>query len=365
MYKKLPLYLLALCSSLANISCSSGSSSSSSSSSPYMTLNYSDAATNSSTLITGIRGVAQSSDVYISGIYESTNSTSAQEGLLYVGSISGVGTWHLLQYPSSSGITVSSTAFYGPNNGNESDTIQLVGNYTTIETESSALGLLYQGPVDGSGTWATLTPPVESGDTLLNTIAHSTMGGIIVGNYDTALHSGKAFIYDITNESYYDIEKPGAVSITAYGIWYNGGNSYTITGGYSDLDQLGVDEGYIADWNSDTHEISNWRSYNYKDEPITSTISHFEGITSDGNGGYNLVSDWTDVDESSNNGAAFVNVTRDNSGQFGNALWIDYRYPGSEITSANTVYQTYVLGVYTESGSDVTNSYVVNILDLY
>ena len=108
--------------------------------------------------------------------------------------------------------------------------MQIVGNYTTVESAGSAIGLLYQGAVDGSGTWSTLLPPSPDNSNVINTIAHSTMGGLVVGNYDTRLATGKAFIYDITKNTYTNLTKPGAVSITAYGIWYNGGSSYTIAG---------------------------------------------------------------------------------------------------------------------------------------
>ena len=46
--------------------------------------------------------------------------------------------------------------------------------------------------------------------------------------------TGHAFIYDVATSTFLpDIVYPGSTTTTAYGIWYNGGTSYTICGGYS------------------------------------------------------------------------------------------------------------------------------------
>jgi hypothetical protein len=305
------------------------------------------------TLVTGIRGVNGSSYVYISGVY----SAATNSGLLYVGPIStNGGTWHLLNYPSSTGVTVTSTSLYGPNNGDTSGTVQIVGNYTTVESGGAAIGLLYQGAVDGSGTWSTLLPPSLDGSSVINTIAHSTMGGLVVGNFDTRLATGKAFIYDITKNTYINLTKPGAVSITAYGIWYNGESSYTIAGGYSDANARGVTTGYLVDWDSATNTASHWTSFNYLNEPANSIVSHFEGITTDGNGGYNLAADVALA--SGMAGAAFVNVPRNADETFGTASWTNIAYPGASVISANTVYQKNILGVYVPSENTTVYPYL-------
>ncbi len=319
----------------------------------YTTLNY-PAVAGTSTLITGVRGVDNSSDVYISGFY--TTPGAQDIGFLYKGPILGGGTWQALTYPSSSGITVTGTSLYGPNNGAGSGQVQIVGNYTTSENGAGAIGLLYQGPTDGSGTWTTLNPQALETRPIKNTIAHSTMGGFVVGNYDTDLVTGKAFIYDIANNSYLELTKPGAVSITAYGIWHNGGTRYTIAGGYSDTNEGGVSIAYLVDWDSSSQATSNWTSYTYKNQ--TSVITHFEGITTDTHGGYNLVADWVSTTQSS--GAAFVNIPRTKLNTFGSATWTDIAYPGATLTSGNTVYLNDALGIY-RVGSDVSNGYVAMI----
>lgn len=319
----------------------------------YAPFDYSGASAGTSTYLTGIRGVTDSSDVYISGIDGPPN---AGVGLLYKGPISGGGTWYTFNYPSSAGATVTTTALYGPNNGSTADMVQIVGNYATTESGGDTLGVLYQGPLDGSGTWTNLNPQSLETRTVQNTIAHSTMGGYVVGNYDTDLVTGKAFIYDITNATFFELTKTGAVSITAYGIWWNGGTSYTIAGGFSNTDDGGISTAYVVDWDSSTHATSNWATYTYKNQ--SSVITHFEGITTDGNGGYNLVADWVKVGVGQ--GAAFVNIGRTSSGGFGDAAWTDYAYPGATVTSGNTVLSNYVLGIY-ETGTNIAYGYVATI----
>lgn len=318
------------------------------------------------TTVTGIRGVDNSSNVYISGIY--TDTAGKQHGMIYDGPVSSVGgSWNNLDYPSAPGATTANTAFYGPNNGDVPGTISVVGNYTTTESGTQAFGLLYQGPLDGvGGQWTTINPQILAGSSpIIDTIVHSNMGGFAVGNYDTQLATGNAFIYDINNKSYYEISKPrGTISITAYGIWHNGGNSYTIAGGYSNANAQGISNGYIVDWNSSTHVFSNWTTYNYKNQPLLSIISHFEGITTDGHGGYNLAADTGEISSLKNGtGAAFVHVTRIGAaGPLGVAQWTDLNYPNSILMSANTVYQNNVLGVYLTSNSISTeHSYVATV----
>lgn len=324
----------------------------------YATMNYPGGAVGSSTYLTGIRGITNSSNVYISGIYAAPgDSVTEGEGLLYTGPITGGGTWQVLNYPSSAGVTVTSTALYGPNNGIVSGDVQIVGNYTTSENGAFDLGLLYQGPTDGSGSWTTLDPQIlEPIRTVHNTIAHSTMGGLVVGNYDTDLLTGKAFLYNIAEGTYLEIVKSGAVSITAYGIWHNGGTSYTIAGGYSDVNDGGIDTAYLVDYDSSTDVFSNMTSFTYNNQ--AAVVTHFEGITTDTLGGYNLVADslsGTDII------ASFVNVPRSASGTFGTASWTPYDYPGSTLTSANTVYLNYALGIYEVDGSEAANGYVTTI----
>jgi hypothetical protein len=145
---------------------------------------YPESVTPPTTLpVTGIRGVTgDSGAVYITGILNSGGSSDEAFGMIYEGPInmSNSGGWHALSFPDSGGEIVTGTAFYGPNNGSGAVVINIVGNYTNSGS-SAALGLLYQGHLDGTGFWRTLSP-TYLGETTLNTIAHSNMGDLAVGN---------------------------------------------------------------------------------------------------------------------------------------------------------------------------------------
>ena len=313
----------------------------------YRTFNYSEALPGSKTFLTGIRAVKKSKEVYISGVYTPPNSV-VPTGLIYKGYLAKEkGTWYTLNYPSSAGVTVTGTSLYGPNNGHSSKTVQTVGNYTTQETGSATLGCLYEGPLDGSGTWTTLLP--TSAKPVLNTIAHSVMGGLVVGNYDTQLDEGKAFLYDIKTKKYYDITHPDTKSITCYGIWKNCDDSYTICGGYADINLApGFTYGYIAHWNNKKKSLSKFYNYVYANDPAISVSTDFDGITSDGKGGYNLTGDW--VDTSGNFSAFFAHVKKVGKP----AYWEHIAYPDQKVTSGNSVYRNVIIGIYTSPGGDVS-----------
>jgi hypothetical protein len=317
----------------------------------YSTFNYPDAM-GGSTFLTGVRG-AGDGNVYVTGTFRPQNSNGT-EGRLYQGLLDGSGQWTILNFPSSGGVTVTSTALYGPN-GLPFNNVRLVGSYKLSDSQFDH-GLFYEGPPDGSGTWQTLDYP-SVGETVLNTIAHSTMGGLVVGNFDTNLTRGRAFIYDIHEQSWIELTKPGAISITAYGIWHDGETHYTIAGGYSDGNSMGIDHGYLVDWDSSTQIPSGWRSYDFANGRIRVAVSHFDGITTDNRGGYYLTGDWVGVIPP-HAGAFFAHVSRMPGGTFGQARWVPIAYPSSVLTSGNTVFENNVLGVYSLSGSSAINGYV-------
>lgn len=349
----------------------------------YLTFNYPGYVPGSKTLLTGIRGNGKT--LYITGFYEPPESRTIS--FLYKGDLRGTtgicsnNSWNKLDYPES-----KATNLYGPLIL-DCDNVRAVGNYTKEETddkddkvistgnsgailgkESVTIGCMYEGKLDGSGKWTILTPTSDT----INTIAHSTMGDLVVGNYDTiliqshgtrsdnplSLSQGKAFIYDVKTKKFYNIEKEGTKSITAYGIWHNGGNSYTICGGLSyDNPDDKLDTGYLVDWNNKTHEFSNWRDYYYADDKIKSLVTHFDGITSDGNGGYNLTGDAITLSEGTI--AFFVNINK-----FNDRIWQEIEFPESMGTSGNSVYKDIVIGVYKDTDDDAAtvNGYISIVL---
>src|SRR5437764_14167497 len=91
----------------------------------YSSFNYPDAM-GGSTFLTGVRG-AGGGNVYVTGTFRPQGSQDTQ-GLLYQGLLNGTGQWTVLNFPSSGGVTVTSTALYVPN-GLPSNNVRLVGSY--------------------------------------------------------------------------------------------------------------------------------------------------------------------------------------------------------------------------------------------
>jgi hypothetical protein len=251
----------------------------------YLKFNYPNSGPGDKNFLTGIR--QKYGALYITGTYINSQSGRSYT-YVYKGDLQGnVGPytqnkWHILEYPTNEDETVTNTSLYGPD-VRKDGSIRAVGNYNTEETGKRALGTVYEGKLNGKGIWTTLIPAEDA----INTIAHSSMGDLVVGNYDTKYVQGMGFIYDMKKRRYYDINKRGAKSITAYGIWKNSKHEYTICGGYSPI-LNDITFGYLVDWNNKTKRFYNWREYEYENNAV---ITHFDGITSDGKCGYNLTGD--------------------------------------------------------------------------
>ncbi|MCC9071439.1 hypothetical protein LNQ49_07540 [Flavobacterium sp. F-65] len=317
------------------------------------------------TTIQGIREVSDSENVYITASLLGQN--NIVQGLVYEGKLIGNGSsgkWHVVNFPSTASEVVTNTSCYGPNNG-PNGAIQIVGSYkissSTGGLPSGNLGFYYEGPLDGSGTWIRVSP--NNGNTN-NVFVHSIMGGIAVGNYDIENDkNGYAFLYNIATKEYTDFKLPDSVTNTLYGIWHNGGDSYTLAGGYSSLKLGKISQAFLVDYNAKNKSISNLKSFSYKNETALSIITHFEGITVSKDNGYNMPADWITL-KGDGNGASFVSVSRNSDGTFGEANWIDIEFPGSSVTSANTVYKNNVLGIYVvkeDTGTKEISSFVAKI----
>lgn len=362
---------LAIATSGLLAACNSGTSSPSqaAASISYATFNNSAQQPGDDSGITGVRGVAGSNNVYITGDFAVNNYS---HGSLYVGPISGGGTYYNYDFPNSiAGTTVSANNVYSADNY-ISNNIELVGTYD-IGGES-ALGYIYRGPIENNYTtttgnemyWQTLNAQTLD-PTAKNTYPHSVMGNLVVGNYDNLITSGNAFIYNINNTSPHQWKQlvlPGTPrTTTLYGVWYNGGTSYTLVGGLSDEainvpeSQLQLSKAFIIDYDSVTESTSNFATFTYQNQP--SVVTHFEGITTDGGSGYNLSAMW--LSQSGALGAAFANITRNADNSFALPTWINVEYPNAKMTTGDTVYQNYVLGVYSLANESGVNSFVATI----
>ncbi len=293
----------------------------------------------------GIRNSSTSGQYLITG-------TSASNGLLYEGPISGAGgTSYSVNVP---GAIASSV--YGPDivNGN---VLRLVGSYRN--GNDMVQGFLFQGTtaeLSQSGNYRTIDYP-----NAMYTYVHSTMGDLAVGNADgpegnAPIGTGHAFLYSVPQDKILtDIVYPGSTTTTAYGIWYNGLTSYTICGGYSNLGPGGSGgHGYLVDYDSATGQFSHWTSFDYPNGLVgTDYITHFEGISSDQKGVYTLSADSLQTGSSNAQQGSLVTVRRNPDGSFGPAVWVDLNYPGVQgLASANSVAGNQVVGlVFATTGS--------------
>ena len=334
----------------------------------YRKFNYPDSVKGAETFVTGIRKVNCSNSVYISGVYRPPCEGSS--GLVYKGDLCGKGKWYQFNYPSDKCRKVTGTSFYGPNNGPDG-TVQVVGSYNTKEAGETPLGLLYEGDLKGCGEWTTIIPP--STKKVIGTIVHSTHGGLAVGNYEVEYYEknrcekeckkikeARAFIYDIECKKFYKIKIPCSTSVTAYGIWHNGCDSYTICGGYASSvygQDKPISYGYIVEFDKKKLCFQNFRSYQFQD---CASVTHFNGITSDGKDGYNLTGDAVTTLLGPKHPkpvevAFFAHV----KSLCKDADWEVISYPCSKVIFGNSVYEKTVIGVYT-SQHDNLNSYIAS-----
>src|SRR6185437_1301914 len=133
------------------------------------------------------------------------------------------------------------------------------------------------------------------------------------------LGAGHAFLYDVSNPAnpayIRDIVFPGSISNTAYGIWYNGGTSYTICGGYAnnpvnnfqDQNQP-IGQAYLVDYDSSTNTFSHWTAFDYPYGVGFQT--HFEGISGTRPGVYTMSADAVSTNPSQPSLGALVTVSR-------------------------------------------------------
>lgn len=298
----------------------------------------------------GIRGADTPGQYLITG-------TSDSNGLLLVGGIDGVGTSYSVNYPGA-----ATTSVYGPDNLPD-DQIRLVGSYKNPSDACDPVtvhGFVFEGTtadLPSGGSFRSIDYPGA-----VYNYVHSTMGGLAVGNYDgptqggQALGAGHAYIYDLASSTFLtDIQFPGSSSNTAYGIWHNGGTSYTICGGFSDVatqnlqDQARpIGQAYLVDYDSATGRFTNWKAFNTPNGGVgVDFVTHFQGISSVESGVYTLSADSLQTGTANPVQGSVVSVRRNPDGTFGEGVWVDLDYPGVEgVTSSNSIYGNQVVGLF-------------------
>ena len=288
--------------------------------------------------VTGIRGDN------MTGNYAIPNGGGPTGGLLYRFS---TGAFEPFPVATASGVNfpgATTSTPYGPTFGAPTGILRVVGSYTTPASAPFNLSFLYDGATAPGQQITTLAFPNPPGDMTKETIAHSTFGNQVVGNYDTRLATGNAFIYDIPSATYTTNNRPGATSTTAYGVWGN-----RIAGGTTDGGGGGLEHGYIYNQNTGTFTLY--------DAPGVGTIAtHFEGITAGGRAGeFNLVADSVDA-----NGVHAWAVHVDANGV---ATWTELKAFGA-LTSGNSIYQDTAIGIFVDA-NNITRAYVAHVPGLY
>jgi len=332
-------------------------------------------------IVTGVRGTTDG-DVILTGSHAKGDGTNNTLPFLYQGPLtmptenSG---FHALT-PQFAGFVTGT--FYGPDTSTynpgtiPAHQVRAVGSYRTHDGVFNH-GMIYLGPVSGGGTWTPIDVPAHGSNTVggvracpsdqpgcmvMDTIAHSTMGNLVVGNYDLNLGhgvSGNAFIYNMTTHQWTLLQLGGSLSsqTTLYGIWQNGGPgspNYTLAGGSAahGSSPRGVQRAFLMNYNERTGRFGKPRFYSYGNAPAL--LTHFDGITAVP-GGFNLVA----ISSAQASSLAFIPATGSNWPLFGKATW----YPidvaksqlctappatGCNVVTGNTVYQNQVMGLYVQ-----------------
>ena len=300
--------------------------------------------------------------------------TTGAFGLLYVGPMAGapplVGQNFKVVYPNTNTATTTATSVYGPDNLTNG-MLRLVGSYRITPSTVFNYGFVWE------GTTGDLTGNLPSRGTFRQIsyqgatyqFTHSTMGTLAVGNADgpqpvgsdltLPLGPGVAYIYDLSKNVFVtNIVFPGSKSNSAYGIWQNGPNTYTICGGYSPLAvnnltnerlPLTQGKGYLVDYNIVNNTFSNWTSFDYPNGPAgINFITHFEGISSTEPGVYSLNADSVQTGSANPAQGSWVSVRRQSDGTFDRGTWVDLNYlpvVANSVTSSNSVYGNQVVGL--------------------
>ena len=315
----------------------------------------------------GIRGSDTAGNYLISG-------TSGNEGLLFDGTMTGVGASYAVEYPQA-----LTTSVYGPDNLG-SGIVRLVGNYKNQDYATAPVfshGFVFEGTTTQLSD-ASRYRSIDFPGAKYNYV-HSTMGGLAVGNYDNpAQHGlngvpfgpGHAFIYDLATNTYLtDVVFPGSLSNTVYGIWYNGGTSYTLCGGYSTVVANNLDDqtrpigqAYLVDYDSSTGQFSHFKSFSYPTG--INFITHFEGISSVEKGVYTLSADSVQIGSSNPVQGSWVTIRRNTDGTFSDGVWVNLNVPGYNpttfISSSNSVFGNQVVGVVIGPGTFVPFQATIN-----
>ena len=338
-------------------------------------------------IVTGVRGTT-GGNVILTGSAATGSGTQA-DPFLYRGRLAGAaGAVVTVLTPRFRHVTTAT--FYGPNTHSFNPAIpagkvRAVGSYQSSSAPTGVIneGMIYLGPLSGwRGSWTSINVPANGARTtghlracpwrrrgrrclVMDTIPHSTMGNLVVGDYDLnpsvrgGLISANAFIYNMTRRQWTLVTMGGSLSTqtTLYGIWQDGGarsTQYTLAGGSK---ASGGQRAFLMNYNERTGTFGRPRYYTYGNIPRL--VTHFEGITAVP-GGFHVVA----MSSGQASSMAFIPYSG-RRGYFGAARW----YPANVATSSlcpggcstvtgNTVYQNHIMGLYLPTGDATPHTYL-------
>ncbi len=341
-------------------------------------------------VVTGVRGTTNGNVILTGGA--ATGNGTQNDPFLYQGALTSAaaGAAVSVRTPSFPGVT--SASFYGPDTHSFNPTmipsgqVRAVGSYASSSAPAGVRnqGMIYLGPVSGSGgSWTSIDVPAGGAHTVghvracprarancfvMDTIAHSTMGNLVVGNYDLnpsapgGVISANAFIYNMSRHQWTLLDLGGRLSsqTTLYGIWQDGGNrspNYTLAGGSA---ASGHKRAFVMNYNERRGTFGTPKYFRYGNGPAL--VTHFEGITAVP-GGFNLVAMSSAQDAS----MAFIPVNSRN-GSFGTARWHPVNATASSLCSGgcslvtgNAVYKNKVMGLYAPVGTALPGTYLATV----
>jgi hypothetical protein len=341
-------------------------------------------------VVTGVRGESSSKVVLTGGVNEGTGLNPVIPFLVaapLTGPIAGAAVSTFT--PPFSGYKEG--LFYGPDthafspSSIPSGEVRAVGSYETSSKNGVVnQGMIYLGPVRGSGgRWSTIDVPAGGKNVVghtracrvsgskcfvMDTIPHSTMGDLVVGDYDLNVGgahravSANAFIYNIRTHRWTLLKLGGSTAngTTLYGIWQNGGDrspNYTLAGGTSVRQHPKVlQRAFLMNYNERTGIFSARRYFSYQNKPTL--LTHFEGITRVP-GGFNVVA------QTANDEVGMGHIAVNRNGTFGRARWFAVGVHNSSLcaggcsfVSGNTVYRNKVMGVYIPTATKLPSTYL-------
>lgn len=294
--------------------------------------------------------------------YILVGTTNENEGILYIGSVINYNSQnsYKVMYPSS-----ILTSVYGPDYYS-TGVYRLVGIYKILD-HNNAFGFFFEGTLDNLNNPDNYKTVNGGGN---YTYLHSIMGDILVGNYDDINKYGQgglpfgpvsAFLYIISIGKKIEITYPGSTSNTVYGIWYNGGTSYTLCGGYSNdyvqiteiytkTGPIPIGNAYIVNYDSLTGIFTNWTSINFTTN--LDLLTHFQGISKNSSNEYQLCADSVNRGSIFNVGS-WLNAKIDLIGNFyiTNINNIKYPLPLTS-TSVNSVSGNVTVGTYFDANQN-------------